>query len=197
MVRDPVARAFSHYQMVTSTEGTPEQIQTRGTEWRGLSFEQVIQQEMKKMQEYGLIPYFNTEKGQIDMTMFRSFSGTKAENDAWDRFLMDIPMNTGSHSLIARGLYELQLRPWFKFFERNRFMIIRLEEMNEKGVTRIMDQVWDHLDLPRYQFEDTTARNTRTYDRMSVDTEQYLQRFYNLHNEKFAAVVGVSGWKYA
>ena len=76
-------------------------------------------------------------------------------------------------------------------------MIIRLEEMNEIGVTKIMDQVWDHLDLPRYQFEDVAARNTRSYERMSVDTEQYLQRFYILHNENFAAVVGVSGWKYA
>lgn len=197
MVRDPVARAFSHYQMVTSTEGTPEQIQTRGTEWRGLAFEQVIRQEMVKMQECGLIPYFNIETGQIDTTMFQSFAGSKAENDAWDRFLVDIPMNTGSHSLIARGLYELQLRPWFKFFEQDRFMIIRLEEMNGQGVSRIMDQVWDHLDLPRYQFEDVAAKNTRTYDRMSVETEQYLQRFYSPHNEKFATVVGVSGWKYA
>lgn len=41
MLRDPVARAYSQYQMVVDPEGTPEQKKARGTHWVGKSFEEV------------------------------------------------------------------------------------------------------------------------------------------------------------
>jgi Aspartyl/Asparaginyl beta-hydroxylase/Sulfotransferase domain len=194
MLRNPVDRAYSHYQMVISPEGTPQQIQARGTEWRHFTFEQVIQEDMEKMHNCGLIPYFDIELGKVNMDEFVAFSGSKAENDAWDRFLFDVPLNTGSHSLLARGLYELQLRPWFKFFDRNRFMILKLEEFKREGVPRIMDLVWDHLGLPRYQVHDESAKNERSYAPMSEETRQYLQRFYAPHNRKMSEVLGILDW---
>ena len=196
MVRDPVARAYSHFSMVTSNEGTPAQLQVRGTEWRQIPFQEVVQQEMQKLHDCGLIPYFDIQKGLVDRDAFDAFSGSKAENDAWDRFISDIPLNTGSHSLLARGLYELQLRPWFKFFDRERFMCIKLEEMKKDGMSKFMDRVWDHLNLPRYEVEDESPKNTRSYDPMSEDTKAYLQRFYAPHNEKMEEVLGIAGWNY-
>lgn len=41
MLRDPVARAYSQYQMVVDPEGTPEQKKARGTHWVGKTFEEV------------------------------------------------------------------------------------------------------------------------------------------------------------
>lgn len=41
MLRDPVARAYSQYQMVVDPEGTPEQKKARGTHWVGRTFEEV------------------------------------------------------------------------------------------------------------------------------------------------------------
>lgn len=194
MVRNPVDRAYSHYQMVVSPEGTPEQIKARGTEWRHLTFEEVIQEDLVKMHSCGLIPYFDSEMGHVDMDKFAAFSGSKAENDAWDRFLFEVPLNTGSHSLLARGLYELQLRPWFKFFDRSRFLILKLEEFKRDGVSKIMDLVWDHLGLPRYQVQDESAKNERSYVPISEETRQYLQRFYAPHNAKMIEVFDIWGW---
>jgi hypothetical protein len=196
MVRDPVARAFSHYQMVTSSEGTPEQLKVRGGEWRALTFEQVVEKEMAQLKEYGLIPYWDTKEGCIDMDAFESFSGSKAEDDAWDRFMKDIPLSTGSHSLLARGLYDLQLRPWFKFFARERFLIIRLEDMKNEGVSPIMDKVWDHLELPRFSVKDDSPKNARAYDPMPEDSRSYLQRFYAPHNKKLSESLAITGWDY-
>lgn len=41
VLRDPVARAYSQYQMVVDPEGTPEQKKARGTHWVGRAFEEV------------------------------------------------------------------------------------------------------------------------------------------------------------
>lgn len=42
MLRNPVDRAYSQYQMISDTSGTPEQLAMRGhSQFRGMSFEQV------------------------------------------------------------------------------------------------------------------------------------------------------------
>ena len=57
-------------------------------------------------------------------------------------------MNTGSHSLIVRGMYELQLRPWFKSFDREAFLVVKMEDMKRNGMQTTMDEVYDLLELP-------------------------------------------------
>jgi Sulfotransferase family len=197
MIRDPVARALSHYYMVTAEDGTPEQKQARGTEWQSLSFEDVIHKDLQHMKDVGLIPYFDLEKGEVDLKVWNSFSGSIAERQAWDRLLSDIPLNTGSHSLLARGLYELQLRPWFQFFPRERFLILQLEDFRKVGLGKIMNQVWDHLGLPQYTVVDESAKNSRSYPPMSSETKLYLERFYAPHNRKLKEVIEVEGWSYS
>jgi hypothetical protein len=109
ILRDPVARAHSQYAMVTSLDGTPAQIQTRGTEWRQMTFLQVIRQDLTNMQSCGLIPYWNIDTAEMDLAKFDSFCGSQQEDEAWDLYMSKhIPLNKGSHSLITRGMYELQ-----------------------------------------------------------------------------------------
>lgn len=51
MLRDPVERAYSQYQMCVDTSGTAEQLQVRGeSAYRNMTFEQVIEQEIKALQ---------------------------------------------------------------------------------------------------------------------------------------------------
>lgn len=46
-LRDPVLRAYSHYQMVVDPEGTPAQLKTRGqSQWKTKSFAQVVDEEL-------------------------------------------------------------------------------------------------------------------------------------------------------
>jgi hypothetical protein len=183
--------------MVTSTIGaTPQQIQTRGVEWHNKSFETVVKEDMERMQQCGLIPYWNIQEGFFNQSLFNKFVGSNEEHVAWDKYLEDcVPLHTGSHSPISRGMYELNLRPWLEKFDSNQFLILKLEDMKKSsGVQETMDKVWKHLELPSYTVTDDSAKNTRSYDPMDESMQQYLQRFYEPHNRRLEKLLGVE-WK--
>ena len=77
--------------MVIDPEGTPEQKKARGTHWIGKTFEEVVEAELKELERYDI-----TEE-----TSYEEFR---------DRYLATRPQGYGSHSLLARGLYALQVR---------------------------------------------------------------------------------------
>lgn len=195
MTRDPVKRAKSHYEMVTSNDGTAAQLKTRGKEWRSMTFEEVIQLDIQNMKKSGLLPYWNSETETVDMDAFTSFAGSTEEDKAWNKYLKDyVLMNTGSHSLLSRGMYELQLRSWYREFPKENILVLKLEDMsssgNGPGVQAVVDRALEHLDLPLYKVEDESAKNTRKYDPMKPETEQLLKRFYQPHNERMQALLG-------
>lgn len=188
--RDPVKRAISHFAMVTSTHGTPEQLKARGMEWRQLSFRKVVQKELQVLTECGLIPYFDCTTGQVDQKVFDTFFGSPEEDQAWEKYMANhIPLNTGSYGLLTRGLYALQLRPWLRAFKKNQFLVLKLESLKTKGVQEFMRPVWEHLDLPPHGVEDEEAKNTRGYQPMGEDIKAYLERFYEPHNRRLAEIL--------
>jgi len=192
MLRDPVRRAESHFAMVTSDKGTEAQLKVRGSEWRNKSIREVIKEELNKMSDCGLIPYFDVENGYVDKTAFDEFAGSDREDRAWDKYVEDIPMNTGSHCLLARGMYAVNLRPWLTAFDPRDFLVLKLESMQEvDGVERQLEKVWEHLHLPSIQIEDDAPRNQREYDSL-LDSEMqaYLYRFYEPHNQRLVAMLG-------
>ena len=190
MLRNPIRRAESHYAMVTSLEGTEAQIKARGTEWRDKTFKMVVQQDLEQMKTCGLIPYFDIDSGIVDETMYNEFSYSDQEDKAWDAYLQTIPLNTGSHCLLGRGLYEMNLRPWFKAFGSQQVMVIQLERM-EGRVQKIMDTVWKRLGLPQVDIEDTSPKNQRSYESLlDEDMQAYLQRFYQPHNRRLERLLG-------
>jgi hypothetical protein len=189
MLRDPVKRALSHYAMVTSSEGTAAQLKTRGSEWRGKSLRQVINDELRHMKDCGLIPYWNAEKGTTDFHLFEKFSGSPQEEKAWNLYLdRHVPLNTGSYALLTRGLYALQLRPWLRAFDQDQFLVLRLESMKANGVASAMSKVWERLNLPNHPVCDETPKNTRDYQPMDEDTQDYLQRFFDPHNRQMSSI---------
>ena len=187
ILRDPVQRAISHFAMVTSTQGTASQLKTRGSEWRNLSFRKVIAMELAIMDNCGLIPYFNIESGMVDQSRFDLFSGSAEEDEAWEMYLANhVPLNTGSYGLLTRGMYALQLRPWFRAFDRNQFLVLRLESLRSKGIEEFMKPVWEHLDLPVHPLHGEAAKNARGYNPMGHDIQSYLERFFSPHNGRLA-----------
>mmetsp|Transcript_17699 Transcript_17699/g.41057 ORF Transcript_17699/g.41057 Transcript_17699/m.41057 type:complete len:200 (-) Transcript_17699:903-1502(-) len=172
--------------MVTSKDGTPEQLKIRGTEWRTKSFETVVREDFERLDRCGLIPYWDMSTKQVNVDVFESFSESTEEKDAWDRYMKDcIPLNTGSHSLLARGLYALQLGPWLQTFDSNQFLILELSELSSNGVHSVMERVWRHLDLPPFSVPSVEARNVRpTSTPISKDMRSELKRFYAPHNRR-------------
>jgi hypothetical protein len=189
--RDPTKRAKSHFEMVTSLDGTPEQIENRGKEWINFTIEEVIELDLRNMKESGLIPYWNNESKTIDMELFRQFVGSKQEDEAFTMYMKDhIPMGNGSHSLVSRGLYELQLRQWMRSFPPDSFLALKLEDMKVQGVNETMKKVWKHLELPEFEVEDESAKNTRAYSELNGDTREMLERFYEPHNARLESLLG-------
>lgn len=198
MLRNPIRRAESHFAMVTSSEGTPAQLKARGSEWRNKTFREVVHDDMRTMQTHGLIPYWNVDDGVLDIACFDTFVGSPEEDAAYDRYLAQVPLHTGSHSLISRGLYELQLRPWFVAFDPAAFLVMKLEHFRERGVTTAMEAVWKHLDLPCVSIQNEEAKNVRSYDPIADDSMQvYLERFYAPHNERLVSLLGDDAWNQA
>uniref|UniRef100_A0A7S1YTR1 Aspartyl/asparaginy/proline hydroxylase domain-containing protein n=1 Tax=Ditylum brightwellii TaxID=49249 RepID=A0A7S1YTR1_9STRA len=194
--RDPVKRARSQFAMVTSLDGTPEQIKARGKEWLNKTFEDVVLHDIQNMKEDGLIPYWNMETQTIDLDIFHSFIDTKEENDAWLKYLKRIPMDTGSHSLISRGLYALQIKPWIKAYDMEQFCFFKLEDWKkEDGVKRCVQRAFDHLGLPQFEVEDESAKNTRSYEFKEEDVGKMLQRFYEPHNGRLCKILDGEEWK--
>ena len=196
MLRDPVARTESHFAMVTSKEGTPAQLQARGCEWRDKTLQQVIEMELAKMNDCGLIPYWKMPQGVVDEDLFEQFVGSSEEEFAFQRYLEKyVPLNTGSYGLLTRGMYALQLRPWLCAFDREQFLVLQLEGMKKEGVAATMQKVWAHLDLPTFPVADETAKNTRDYEPMEPHLKRYLQRFFQPHNRLLAKVLGDVEWE--
>ena len=55
IVRNPVDRAFSHFQMSVDVTGTPEQMKVRGLSlYMGKTFEQVIEEEINELNALGI-----------------------------------------------------------------------------------------------------------------------------------------------
>jgi hypothetical protein len=183
--------------MVTSLDGTPEQIQSRGTEWTSLTLDQVVALDFKNMKEAGLIPYWDMERGVIhDVSLFETFVGSDEEDKAFQVYQRKyIPLHSGSHSLVVRGMYALQLRPWLRAFEMDAFLFIKLEDMAKPhGVYEVVMKTFQHLEVPQFDIEDITAKNTRSYEPMNESTRDYLRRFYDSHNKRLVRLLG-SQWE--
>jgi hypothetical protein len=209
--RDPVKRAESHYAMATSPHGTPAQLKARGSEWRNKSFQQIVRDDLRKMHQCGLIPYWEIDgiddggsdvknnienrlcNSQFDQAVFEAFAGSAQEDKAWDCYLRaHVPLNTGSYGLLSRGLYELNLRPWFRAFDPKDFLVLKLEAMNTASATSTtLKQVWNHLNVPSIDtVPDTTAKNTREYAPIVTNEMQsFLQRFYEPHNQRLTRML--------
>mmetsp|Transcript_17005 Transcript_17005/g.64786 ORF Transcript_17005/g.64786 Transcript_17005/m.64786 type:complete len:151 (-) Transcript_17005:1680-2132(-) len=116
MLRDPTARAISHYKMVTDPAATPSQRKTRGTAWLETKLADLVDADIAALADAGVLP--GRQSNEID----------------WDRYeklyLQRVPNNHGSHSLVARGLYALQLRPWIEAFGREAFVFVRCEDLS-------------------------------------------------------------------
>ncbi len=182
MLRCPVARAYSQYQMVIDPEGTPGQKKARGTHWIGKSFEEVVEKEFEELEACGVTPEMTYEE-------FKT------------RFLATRPLGYGSHSLLARGLYALQLQPWMAEFggEKGQLMVLFTEEMRtgETAQTQV-GKVFAFLGLPPHDIIDTEAKNTRQYEQLNERMKARLAAFYAPFNEKLFEMLGrpggIAGW---
>lgn len=180
MLRDPTARAYSHYQMCADQSGTEEQKKVRGmSAYIGRTFEQIICEEIKELETLGINP----------STSYETFKS---------KYLSSRPLGHGGHSLVARGLYCLQLLPWLEGFSADKQVLV-LDLSDIKGqkehVQSTMNSVFKFLGVPPQDVEDTAPKNSRVYEPISPEVESILKAFYEPYNMRLYELIGRQlGW---
>lgn len=174
MLRDPVERAYSQYQMCVDSTGTAEQLQVRGqSAYCKMTFAEVVAQEIRTLQEGGVTP-------DAPYALFQQ------------KVLQGLPMTHGGHSIVARGLYVLQLRQWMAEWPAEQVRVLTLSDIKgQRGdVQRTLEDVFDYLALPPHDIVDLDAKNTRKYEPMPEDCRRALQEFYAPYNAKLFELLG-------
>ena len=120
-------------------------------------------------------------------------------------------MDHGGHSIVARGLYVLQLREWYAKWPNDQIKILSINDIKSNiasaaaattatvtsdssscsQVQKCMDDVFSYLSLPPIDIEDLSAKNTRAHgQKMSIETRALLDDFYRPFNEALFAFLG-------
>ncbi len=102
MLRDPVSRAYSQYQMSIDTSGTEEQKKVRGmASYFGVSFENAVEREIQTLADIGISVHFFTFWFRASNPYFKD-GRVIPYVEFKEKYLSTLPMNHGGHSLIAR-----------------------------------------------------------------------------------------------
>lgn len=174
MLRNPVERAYSQYQMCIDPTGTPQQMLVRGeSAYKNRSFEAVIREEIAELQRLNITP-------RCDYDTFRAHVLEKA------------PMNHGGHSLVARGLYVLQLRRWGELWPTNQLRVLSIAEIRggKDQIQHTMNGIFEYLSLPPHDIVDAAVKNSRKYDPIPPTACQLLEDFYAAYNEELFNFLG-------
>ena len=169
-VRDPVSRAYSHFQMMTGGD-VGRQVRNpksriAGQRARKLGFQNTMLQDMRKLYECGV-----QDNGEVNMWKFqRGYMSTRANGH-------------GAHSFVGRGMYAAQLEAWLKYFDEEQILVVPLSELKTyDGVQKQMSRVFTHIGLRPVTVADSSHKNKRHYKPMSEDEARPLRKFYKNHN---------------
>ncbi len=178
--RNPVDRAYSQYRMVTSTEGTADQLKARGfSEYGDMTFGDVVDQEIEELIAKGL---------------YRADTPFSSE-DFTREIMSSRPMGHGGHSIVARGLYVFQLQPWIEAFPLSdgKLSILSIGDLAHDNVQETMDTVYSKLGLPPHALsqEEVQPKNTREMkEPIDPTVRAKLEKFYAPFNECLFTLIG-------
>jgi hypothetical protein len=104
---------------------------------------------------------------------------------------------SGEHqhfSYMARGRYAEQLDGWFAVVPRDRFLILRFEDVAREPLAAL-NATLDHLGLPPAAAVRLEARNTRQYPPMADEAAGRLREYFAPHNRRLEELIGrPMGW---
>jgi len=96
-----------------------------------------------------------------------------------------------AHSYLTSGIYADQLERWFKYFPREQFLILSSEDFyNEPN--KILNQVFQFLDVPDFYQEAFSVFRKGIYTKMNPETRKKLVEFFRPHNERLYKLLGTN-----
>ncbi|GAG15123.1 unnamed protein product, partial [marine sediment metagenome] len=168
LLRDPVERAYSAWNMYRIFHGRPQHLLNVSRDC-----DEPIRQWVDKM---------------VDSNSFPEFD--QAIRDEIDSIL------TGNSNLepsyVRRGMYYEQLLRYFGYFDRDQILIIDSQRLKTETAA-VLTEVTCFLDLPEYNWhqEQLSLINVRKPGgHMASQTRAMLHAFYKPHNQKLYELLG-------
>ena len=96
--------------------------------------------------------------------------------------------NHQHYTYLSRGIYFDQLHTWMKFFPPEQFLIILSEDLFINP-DRILNQVFDFLELPPHQLTQYNKFNAGDYPPISQKIYQQLQAYFRPYNQKLETLL--------
>lgn len=152
VLRDPVTRAYSHYQYE----------RRRGFE--DLSLDEALDREEERL------------AGEAERM---------AAEPGYDSF------EFRHHAYLARGRYAEQLDHMLRHFPADRLLVLQSEALFANPDAAI-GAVWDHLGLPPRPLRGVRAFEVGRYDAIPSAARDRLTAYYEEHNERLYAQVGIN-----
>lgn len=177
-LRNPIDRAFSHFQMMHVREQIPV----------SESFESVLATDLKVLQK-------------------RNFSITDEHNLPFPTVARLNPRRWRylwkQKNMLYRGMYADQLRPWLEHFTVGQdLMVVQFERMIHEPHA-VLDEILDFLGVHRHTYD--ASHFNKSYSpvigehseggvRIRDETREYLLNFYEPYNAELADMLG-SQWE--
>ena len=148
VLRDPVERAYSHYQMM------------RRSQREELSFEDALQAEAGHLA--------SEAKVELDAgtTRFRIGTGERRKH-----------YHHRHHSYFARGLYADQLERWLAHFSREQLLVVPVEDLAARRAEPLRN-VLDFLGVRPLELPGDTVADQGSYEPMCAETRVGLESRY-------------------
>jgi len=92
------------------------------------------------------------------------------------------------YSYLLRSRYAEQLEDWFKIFEKDQIFVVGFEEFI-KMPKKILNEIFEFLELPRYEQKNISKLNVGEYHSMDPQTRKFLIEYFKPHNEKLYKLI--------
>ncbi len=168
ILRDPVYRAFSAWQMY-------RKYYTKDSEWffkwhEERNFGDPYQNYVKRL-EYG-----RSFMDDLQFEVEQSKMGKVAEM-----------------SVLGYGLYSEQLKNFYRYFEKNKIIILTNEDLR-KDVSLLLSKVEKHIEIQEFDWEkaDTSPHFEGNYkDEMTIEEVNFLRDYYRGSNKDLREITGL------
>lgn len=87
------------------------------------------------------------------------------------------------------GHYAEQLERWFSVFDRNQFLILATEELQENR-QKVANKIFNFLNLSDHNITNVKNSNTGKYVNMRSETRHMLVEYFKPHNEHLYNLLG-------
>ena len=160
VLRDPVERAYSHYQMM------------RRSKREELSFEDALAAEANRLASESEVEL------EAGTTRFRIGTGERRKH-----------YHHRHHSYFARGLYADQLARWLACFPREQLLVLGVEDLAGRRAETLR-RVLDFLGARPLELRGDTVANQGSYAPMRAETRAELESRYAEPNARLVELLG-------